>query len=221
MPPNPLSDPFYNDPQAAAVLAELDSPPAIQAYLDRLPYSPEERNRCPLNAVRDGLAHCLDGGLLGAAALRRLGYPPLVLDLLPAPGRDDDHVLALYRVNGLWGCVAKSNYPGLRLREPVYRSLRELAMSYFELFFNLHGEKTLRAYTQPFNLARLDDASWTWQDRGADLVEARLKTLRPYPLLPPGAAERLAPVDPLSLQAFTVGINWDGVYRPAGDPDQA
>jgi hypothetical protein len=214
MPNEPLHNPFYTNPQVQDLLRRLDHPAAIQAYLDSVPYSPEERNRCPLNVVRDGTAHCLDGGLFAAAGLRRLGYAPRLVDLQPDPGRDDDHVLAIYQVSGLYGCLAKSNYPGLRAREPVYRSLRELAMSYFEFFFNLHGEKSLRYYTPPFDLSRLDALGWEWQDAGADAVEARLKTLRRTPLLPEGAAVRLSRVDPLSEKAFTLGVNWDGVYRP-------
>jgi len=209
-PPNP----FTSHPQVRELLAHLDHPAAIQAYLDSVPYSPEERNRCPLNVVRDGTAHCLDGGLFAAAALRRLGYDPRLVDLLPEPDRDDEHVLAIYQVGGLFGCLAKSNFPGLRAREPVYRSLRELAMSYFEFFFNVDGEKTLRGYTAPFDLSRLDALGWEWQDAGADAMEARLKTLRRTALLPEGAAARLSRVDPLSEKAFTLGINWDGVYRP-------
>jgi hypothetical protein len=213
MPPTP-ANPFYGNPQAASLLEKLASPADIQAYLDSVPYSPEERNRCPLNVVRDGQAHCLDGGLFAAAALRRLGYAPRLVDLLPAPGRDDDHVLAIYQVAGLYGCLAKSNYPGLRARQPVYRSLRELAMSYFEFFFNIEQERTLRWYTPPLDLSRLDGLSWEWQDAGADAVEARLKTLRRTALLPAGAAARLDKVDPFSEQAFTLGINWEGVFKP-------
>ncbi len=87
-------------------------------------------------------------------ALRKLGYPPLLVDLEAV--RDSDHVLAVYRVNGHWGALAKSDYAGLRSREPVYATIRELAMSYFEHYYNAAGEKTLRAYSRPVNLARFD-----------------------------------------------------------------
>ena len=121
----------------------LDSPQAVQAYLDSIPYKAEELDRSPLRVMTDGQAHCLDGGIFAALALWRIGFPPRLLDLVPAPGSDDDHVLALFQVDGLWGALAKSNYPNLRYREPVHRSLRELAMTYFEFFFNLQKEKTL------------------------------------------------------------------------------
>ena len=125
----------------------LTSPANIQAFLDTIPYSAEDANRSPLRVLQERQAHCLDGGLFAAAALRQLGHPPLIVDLLPDPGTDDDHVLAIFRRNGCFGAVAKSNFAGLRYREPVYRSLRNLVMSYFEVYFNVRGEKTLRSYT--------------------------------------------------------------------------
>ena len=116
-------------PSRRRILRSLDSPITIQAYLDRLPYIGEERDRSPLNVMQDGQSHCLDGGLLAALALWRLGHRPMLLDLVPAAGLDDDHVLALFRVDECWGAVAKSNYPGLRYRVAVYRSLGELCRS--------------------------------------------------------------------------------------------
>jgi hypothetical protein len=196
-----------------ALWAGLNSPARIQAFLDDIPYSPEDKNRCPLSVLREHRAHCLDGALFGAAALRRLGYPPLIVDLLPEPKRDDDHLLALYRRNGCWGAVAKSNFSGLRAREPVYRSLRELVMSYFENFFNSAGERTLRAYSRPLNLATMDRYDWEWQDAGADAVEKRLYTLVPRPLLTPQMVAKLTPMDSLSYQAGTLGTNPEGLYK--------
>ncbi len=113
--------------------AGLDSPAAIQAFLDGLPYSADPFYRCPASVLRDGKAHCFDGALFAAAALRRLGFPPAIVDMLPE--RDDDHILAIYKVDGHWGAIAKSNFVGLRFREAVYASLRELVMSYFEVFW--------------------------------------------------------------------------------------
>ena len=153
---------IFFTPAERTALDALHSPFAIQAFLDATPYSPEDRDRCPLNVIRDRVAHCLDGALFAAMALRRLGYPPLLIDLLPEPDIDDDHVLAIFKVNGCWGAVAKSNFVGLRYREPVYRTLRELVMSYFEPFYNVEGVRTLRGYTLPVNLSvrplRLDMA---------------------------------------------------------------
>jgi hypothetical protein len=192
----------------------LASPAAIQGYLDSLSYSPQDRNRCPLNVMDDGLAHCLDGALMAAAAMRRLGYPPLIIDLLPEPGMDDDHVLVIYKHNGCYGALAKSNFVGLRWREPVYRTMRELILSYFESFFNVDGVKTLRAYTRPVNLARLDKTGWLWSDTGADAVERHLWTLRHIPLIDARMAASLTPTDPLTYKAGLLVVNMDGLYKP-------
>src|ERR1035441_4805378 len=149
------------DQAERAVFRRLKSPDKIQRFLDDLPYDKEPegpRCRSPRRVLRDRTAHCMEGALMGAAALRMLGHPPLLLDLEAV--RDDDHVLAIFRDRGHWGALAKSNYSGLRYREPVYRTLRELAMSYFEHYFNLKREKTLRNYSRPVNLRRFDSIHW-------------------------------------------------------------
>ncbi|MCC6147843.1 MAG: hypothetical protein IT308_09780 [Anaerolineaceae bacterium] len=211
-----IDDGFESSLSAAekTLVNSLDTPAKIQAFLDETPYSPEDANRCPLVVLHERLAHCLDGGLFGAAMLRRIGHPPLILDMLPDPGMDDDHVLALFQQKGCWGAVAKSNFSGLRYREPIYRSLRELVMSYFENFFNLHGQKTLRTYTRPINLAAYDRFGWAWRNEGADIIERRLCTLKRIPVLTPAAAAQLSPVDPLAYQAGMLGSNPDGLYQP-------
>ena len=165
------------------VWQSLTSPVSIQAFLDSIPYSAEDANRSPLRVLQERQAHCLDGGLFAAAALRQLGYPPLIVDLLPDPGADDDHVLAIFRRNGCYGAVAKSNFVGLRYREPIYRSLRNLVMSYFEVYFNVRGEKTLRSYTVPLDLATYDPMEWLANDAAADAIEKRLPQLRRTNLL--------------------------------------
>jgi hypothetical protein len=195
-------------------LESLRTPVLIQAYLDDTPYSPENANRSPLRVMQDRLAHCLDGGLFAAMALRRLGFPPLIVDLLPEPGRDDDHVLAIFKIDGCYGALAKSNYVGLRYREPVFRSLRELVMSYFEVFFNTEAEKTLRSYTRPIYLAAYDRMDWLWNDAAADAVEASLKTLKTIPLVTPRQVARLEKVDPLSQKAGLLVANPAGLYKP-------
>jgi hypothetical protein len=143
------------------LLRSLSTPHRIQKYLDDLPYNKErdgETCRSPRRVLRDQTAHCFEGALLAAAALRVNGRDPLILDLESV--RDDDHVIAIYRDYECWGAIAKSNYSGLRFREPVYRSLRELALSFFEHYYNLQGEKTLRAFSRPVNLKRFDRIEW-------------------------------------------------------------
>jgi hypothetical protein len=213
--PDPTAD-LWSQP-AFAAFHTLNSPRQIQDYLDQTPYSPEEANRCPLSVIRDRLAHCLDGGLFAAAALRRLGYPPLIVDLLPEPGADDDHVLAIFKERGRYGAVAKSNYVGLRYREPVYKTLRELVMSYFEFYFYTDRKKTLRGYTRPVDLSHYDHLNWMTRDAGADVIEQRLKKLKSISLIDAGMAQALTPVDDLTYAGLTLGINLEGVYKPKTD----
>lgn len=191
----------------------LDSPLAIQDYLDSIPYIGEELDRSPLRVMQDRQAHCLDGGFFAALALRHAGYPPLVLDLVPEPGTDDDHVLALFKRNGCWGAIAKSNYTGLRFREPVYRDLRELAMSYFEHFFNSNGEKTLRGYTRPMDLSRFDHSNWMWDETAFNQVARRFYARKSIPLISQESVERLHRVDDRSFTAGTMGTDFNWVYK--------
>ncbi len=193
-------------------LATLTTPDRIQAFLDETPYSTEPFYRAPLRVLRDRRAHCVDGALFAASALRRLGHPPLVVDL--AAVRDDDHVIAVFRVDGCWGAVAKSNTVGLRFREPVYRSLRELAMSYFEVYFNLEREKTLRAYSAPLDLSAFDALGWETDDTHLEpVVVARLYTVRHWRLLSPAQEARLAPVDRKIFDGNLLGADWDGLWK--------
>ena len=192
----------------------LDTPVKIQAFLDTARYEAGYANRCPTRVLREGVAHCLDGAIFAAAALRQIGYPPLLVDLFPDPGADDDHVLAIFWRDSCVGAVAKSNYAGLRYREPVFRTLRDLVLSYFEDFFNLYGQKTLRTHTRPLNLTTLDRYNWMGSDAGADRIEKRLLQLKRYPLISAAAISNLAPLDPLSYQAGTVGTLPEGVYKP-------
>jgi hypothetical protein len=201
-------------PEERAVWETLDSPMQIQAFLDQVDYRGEETNRSVVRVLRERQAHCLDGGVFAAAALRQLGHPPVIVDLLPEPGTDDDHVLAIFKSRGHFGAVAKSNFAGLRFREPVYRGLRELVMSYFEAYFNLEGRKTLRFYTRPLNLATLDRLHWQTEDAGVDAIERLLPQLRRVALLTPEQAAALAPVDSRSYQSGMIGTNQDGLYRP-------
>ena len=149
-----------------------------------------------------------------AYALSRLGDPPVVVDLLQEPGLDDDHVLAIFRRNGRLGALAKSNFTGLRYREPVYASVRELVMSYFENFFNVNGVRTLRGYTAPIDLRRFDRLDWPCNDAGADAIEHRFKTARRYRLITPAMAADLVPLDAREYAAGTLGSNPEGLFKP-------
>lgn len=180
-----------------SVFRRLSSPQKIQRYLDvDLGYdigANGARCRSPRNVLRDRTAQCMDGALFGAAALRMIGYPPLLLDLEAV--RDDDHVLAIFRARGHWGAVAKSNYAGLRFREPVYRTLRELVMSYFDHYYNLAGEKTLRNYSRPVNLRRFDAMRWMTTEEDVWAIPEYLCNISHKPLLPAVVERRLGRMD--------------------------
>jgi len=184
-------------------LRSLKTPAGIQRFIDDLPYNLKFDARSPRRVLLDGTASCLDGGIFAAAALRVIGYPPLIFDL--EADRDTDHVVAIFKVRGHWGAVAKSNFTGCRYREPIYRTLRELALSYFNIYFNLRFERTLRRYSRPVNLARFDGRQWMTTDEPVWFIAEHLCEIPHIPLLPPGAENRLTRVDPRTVKAEMTG----------------
>ena len=190
-----------------SVFRRLTSPEKIQRFLDfDIAYNKEHAGptcRSPRRVLRDRTAHCMEGALFGAAALRMLGHPPLLLDLEAV--RDDDHVLAIFRTRSHWGAIAKSNYSGLRFREPVYRTLRELVMSYFEHYYNLRKEKTLRRYSRPIDLARFDRNAWMTAEEDCWAIPEYLCTISHTPLLPGKVVAELGRVDERLFAAGLVG----------------
>jgi len=189
------------------VLRRLTSPENIQRFLDEdIGYNKEKGGatcRGPRRVLRDRVAHCMEGALFGAAALRVQGWEPLLLDLEAV--RDDDHVLAIFQQRGCWGAIAKSNYTGLRFREPVYRSLRELAMSYFEHYYNPRGEKTLRGYSRPVNLRRFDPIHWMTAEEDLWPIPEYLVGISHSRLLTPAVERRLTRMDARLMAAGKVG----------------
>lgn len=186
------------------VLRRLSPPYRIQRFLDDLAYDVRGAScRSPRRVLREGAVQCMDGALFAAAALRVQGYPPLILDL--EAERDDDHVLAVYRYKGHWGSLARSNYAGLRSREPVFRTVRDLALSYVESYFNLRREKTLRRYSRPVSLARFDGRGWMTADQDLWYIPEYLVGIRHYRLLSPAQERALGPVDRRTFAAGLVG----------------
>jgi hypothetical protein len=181
--------------ELAVFRRRLDTPAKIQRFLDEIPYNTEaagETFRSPRRVLADRTANCIEGAVLAAAALRVQGDPPLIMDLTAV--RDEDHVIAVFRRRSLWGAIATSKFTGLRYREPVYRTLRELAISYFEQYFNLVGERTLRGHGRPVNLARFDGMRWMTSAEDLWPIAAHLERIPHVPLLPPAAARRLTPL---------------------------
>jgi hypothetical protein len=178
-------------------------PHGIQQFLDDQPYHLADTAWSPRRVLRENTSHCFEGATFAAAALRVNGYLPLVIDL--EAEHDTDHVIAVYKQHGHWGAIAKSNYTGCRYREPVYRTLRELAMSYFEVYFNLRRERTLRTFSNPVNLARFDRLEWMITDQHLWFIAEYLFTIRHFPLLSPKMAKRLHRLDDRSFRAGCLG----------------
>jgi hypothetical protein len=199
----------WTRPELAA-LRPLTTPGRIQAFVDALAYRAEDAPACPRRVLAERRAHCYDGALFAAAALRRIGHRPLLVDLQAV--RDDDHVLAVFRERGCWGAVAKSNFSGLRFREPIHRSIRELALSYFDDYFNLRGERTLRRYSVPFDLARFDALGWTHRDDVLPGIAGHLDGARHHRLLTPAQERGLGRVDRRAMDSGMVGTDMAGVH---------
>ena len=199
-------------PSEQLLLSSLDSPSRIQSFLNSVPYSEDKFYRCPLRLLRDRKGHCFDGALFAAMALRHIGYAPLILELTPNE-RDDDHILALFKQQTFWGAVAQSNFTGLRYREPVYRNLHELVMSYFEVFFNSIGEKTLRGYRGPIHLVTFDHLDWMSSDAGLEELADGMDRYRIHPILTDDMAARLSLVDDRSLRAGLMEANPAGLFK--------
>lgn len=151
-------------------LKKLKSPKQIQDFLNSLPFNFEKRGETYRGVVRtleSKEAHCFEGALVAAFALKQMGYKPLILDLR-ASNKDIDHVVAIYKKDGFWGAISKTNHAVLRYREPIYKSVRELAMSYFHEYFLKSGQKTMRSFSKPFDL---DKSKIDWVNSNEQLFE--------------------------------------------------
>ena len=195
---------FGLTPREVRTLRRLTPPWRIQKFLDELDYDVKgEGCRSARRVLRERKVQCMDGALFAAAALRVQGARALLLDFEAV--FDDDHVLALYRVGAFWGAVARSNYSGLRFREPLFRSVRDLALSYVEGYFNLRRQKTLRRFSRPFDLSRFDALGWMTSEEDLWEIPNHLAEIRHERLLTPGQERSLAPVSSVVFEAGLVG----------------
>jgi hypothetical protein len=200
------------NPKELRLFRSLTAPIHIQSFLNRLRYNDQPTTMSPRRIIKARTAHCFEGALFAAAALRFLGYPPLIVDL--AAHNDDDHVIAVFRENGLWGAVAKSNTTLLRFREPVYRDLRELVMSYFETYFNTKGDKSLISYSRPVNLARFDRRKWMTDAEDLDYIGDYLFAIRHTNVTPEAQRKLLNKADKEVVKACFLGSIPSGLYKP-------
>jgi len=186
-------------------LRALKTPYLIQRFLEDMPYHHANTAWSPRAVLRDNSAHCLEGAIFAAATLRVNGFKPLLWDLEAV--RDTDHVLAIYQYDGHWGSIAKSNFAGLRFREPVYRSLRELAMSYFDNYYNLLGERTLRAFSRPVDLSRFDSLQWMTTEKPVWFIAEHLCHVSHTPLITKQQEKRLTRLDKRAHAAGLTGYS--------------
>lgn len=189
-------------------LKKLNTPSKIQDYLDSIPFNFEERGETcmsPRRVLQEQKAHCIEGAMLAAVALSLTGRKPLLLNL-KVNKRDDDHVVALFQENGYWGAISKTNHAVLRYRDPVYKSIRELAMSYFhEYFLTSTGEKTMLGYSQPINLMKFGTSWITADDDVWDIAES-IYNAEYASIIPPLNKKNLQPASVLERKAAKVSL---------------
>jgi len=190
----------------------LSDPDRIQGFLDSIEYNPDYECRSPRWVLRKRSAHCFEGALFAASALELQGFKPLIVDIKAF--NDDDHVIAVFNVNKHWGAVAKSNFTSLRYREPVYRSIRELIMSYFDFYFNLNGEKSLRSYSPPLDLTIYNERHWTTTDDDLEYIGDKLESMRHYPVIDQRMTDNLKRASDIMLRAGMLGSNEEGLFKP-------
>lgn len=203
---------YHFDPKLVKVFRRFRKPMDIQLYLNDLKYNVGNTYLPPLLVLEKKRAHCMEGAIFAAAALRYLGHEPLIMDMVAR--EDYDHVIALFRKNNCWGAISKSNTTTLRYREPVYRTLRELCMSYFDVFFNEDGKKSLRKYSASLNLSLFDKDDWMNSKEQFDPIANYLdKKVRHFNLLKPGMARTLELVDSQVYKAGFLGADRKGFFK--------
>ena len=190
-------------PREFQALERLSSPQKIQAFLNAIPINHEIGGETVLSVrevLRQRRAHCIEGAMLAAAALWVNGEPPLVMHL-DCHESDFPHVITLFRRHGAWGAISKTNGAPLRYRDPIYRTLRELALSYFHEYFNKRGHKTLRSYSLPFDMRRIDPKDWITARKNCWAAHDRITELRHYALISRRQEKLLAKRDPFERKA--------------------
>jgi hypothetical protein len=198
-------------PSERRFLRSLSTPHRIQNFLDELDYNPVDDAASPRYILLTRDAHCLEGGLLAAAALEFQGLSPLMVSLQAE--NDDHHVITVYKSLSGWGSISKSNTTLLRGRDPIYRSIRELVMSYFEFYFNLNGQKSLYAYSDPIDLNKFNH--WEWRTTDNNLVDMgkSFNDIDHFELIGQKELKKLPKVKKSLIDACFLGANQDGLYQ--------
>ena len=194
------------------ILRKFRKPFDIHLFLNEIKYNPDYITFSPAKVIQRRQANCFEGALFAAAALRLLGHKPLIVDFMTH--NDDDHVIAIYKQNNLYGAIAKSNTTLLRFREPVYRSLRELVMSYFDFYFNVLGEKSLRSYSNPVDLAKFDKYDWMTTEEDLGFIGDYLFEIKHNKLIDRKVIRTLNFADKELVDICFAGAVTEGLLKP-------
>ncbi len=191
------------DRNELSILRSLKTPSKIQDFLETIPINFErgrETIRSPRRVLRDNTAHCLEGAMFAAAALWLQGEPPLLMDL-NTTNDDENHVVALFRRHGRWGALSKTNHAVLRFREPVYKTLHELAVSYFHEYFLNDGRKTLRSFSAPLDLRDKKYRGWATAEEDLWSISEALDRVPHKTIVPTSFIRALRRADPIEIKA--------------------
>ena len=185
----------------------LNTPRKVQDFLDKIPINFEPTGDTflsPREVLKQNRAHCIEAACLAAAILRFHGHPPLIVDLTSKEG-DEDHVIAVFKQHGHWGAISKTNHAVLRYREPIYKTIRELIMSYFhEYIQNSSKKKTLRSYTNPINLSQYDKKGWTTDEKNLWYIVDKIFATKHEKILNRKQIATLRKADDVEVQASEV-----------------
>ncbi len=201
---------FNLTPNELRILKPLTTPQKVQDFLETIPINFEEtKETCmsPRMVLKEWKAHCIEGAMLAALILRLHGHRPLLVDMTATPD-DDDHVIAVFKQHGHWGAISKTNHAVLGYRDPIYRTIRELVVSYFHEYSDKKGKKTLRSYSVPINLSRFDAKGWMTAQQDVWYVADHLDTIRHFSFANKAQLVTLRNADPIELKTGKL-LRWN------------
>ena len=188
---------------------KLNSPAKVQDFVNSVPINFEKNGETcmsPRRVLKTKSAHCMEGAMLAAAILEFHGHKPLLLDLI-AKRPDEDHVVALFKVKGFWGAISKTNHAVLRYREPIYKTIRELALSYFHEYFTNDGKKNLRLYSDPIDLTKFNHLNWRTADKDLFAIPRAFNKLPHHKFLTGAQVRGLRKADKIEIRAGKL-VDW-------------
>ncbi len=187
-------------------MKRLNTPAKTQDFLNRIPVNFEkdgvDRVKSPIMVLRDKNAHCIEAAILGAYILSLHSHPPLLLHLASTK-EDMDHVIAPFKVKGYWGALSKGNHVTLRYRDPVYKTIRELAMSFFNEYYLENGAKTMRSYSRPLNL-NIFGSHWMVQNEDLWNIDQKLDKIKHFDIAPKKIMRLLRKADKIERRALDI-----------------